>query len=33
MGLISPSAPNDVTQRGPVLIYTGKQSLHLKSAV
>jgi len=33
MGLISPSTANDVAQRDPVLIYAGKQLLHLKSAV
>ena len=33
MGLISVSTANDVAQRDSVLIYTGKQLLHLKSAV
>jgi len=33
MGLVSTPAPNDVVERNPVLIYTGKQLLHLKSAV
>ena len=33
MGLISAYTASDVAQKDSVLIYTGKQLLHLKSAV